>query len=57
MIIRQQPTASVLSNIYDICNRLFGDDNNCFYTEDEIEEKKQNSNNIFLEAEYETKNS
>lgn len=57
MIIRQQPTASVLSNIYDICNRLFGDDNNCFYTDDEIEEKKQNSNNIFLEAEYETKNS
>ena len=56
MIIRTEPTASVLSNIYDICNRLFTDDN-CFYTDDEIELKKQNSNNIFLEAEYEAKNS
>lgn len=56
MIIRQQPTASVLSNIYDICNRLFSDEK-CFYSEQEWEQEKQNENNIFLEAKYEAKTS
>lgn len=49
MVIRQQPTASVLSNIYDVCNRLFSDEK-CFYTDTELEQAKLNENNIFLEA-------
>ena len=47
MVIRGEATAKTLECIYDICNRLFkGED--CFYTQDELEQERANGDNTFL---------
>ena len=47
MVIRNEANANTLEYIYDICNRLFkGKD--CFYTKEDLERERTNSNNIFL---------
>ena len=50
MVIRGELKAHALMNLYDVCNRLFKDDD-CFYTKEEIEQKKTNEKNIFIERE------
>ena len=47
MVIRNKTNAKALEQIYDICNRLFKDEN-CFYTKEELEQEKTNEKNIFL---------
>jgi hypothetical protein len=47
-IIRSTPTAATLSNLYDYINKTF-QDNDLFYTKEEIEKLKENENFIFLE--------
>ena len=47
MVIRSEAQAGTLEHIYDICNRLFKD-KNCFYTQEELEQKRADENNIFL---------
>ena len=47
LVIRREVQANTLKNIYDICNRIFKNDD-CFYTNEEIEQEKTNGNNIFL---------
>ena len=47
MVIRSEAKANTLEYIYDICNRLFKDED-CFYTNEELEQERTNENNIFL---------
>lgn len=47
MVIRGKVDNQTLLNIYDTCNRIF-DKSDCFYTEQELEEKKQEKGNIFI---------
>jgi hypothetical protein len=37
-----------LRKIYEVCNRLFKDKEECFYTKEEVEKLKKNKKNIFL---------
>lgn len=50
MVIRGEINANKLISIYDICNKIFNDDD-CFYTTEEIEQKKTNEENIFIRKE------
>ena len=47
MVIRSEAKANTLINFYDVCNRLFSSDD-CFYTNDEIEQERTNEKNIFI---------
>lgn len=51
MVIRGTATASTVEHLFDVCNRIFKDDN-CFYTKDELEQERTNEKNIFLKKEY-----
>ena len=37
-----------LEKIYDICNKLFKNKDECFYTTEEIKELKKDKKNVFL---------
>lgn len=37
-----------LENLYDICNELFSDYADCFYTKDEVQKLRRNTENEFL---------
>lgn len=37
-----------LLKIYDVCNRLFKDKEECFYTKEEVKKLKKDQNNIFI---------
>lgn len=37
-----------LTIIYELCNRLFQEKDECFYTKDEVKELKKDKKNIFL---------
>lgn len=50
MVIRGELQANTLTTLYDICNRLF-DNDDCFYTEEEVEQEKTNEKNVFLKKE------
>lgn len=50
MVIRSEAEANTLENLFNVCNRIFKNDN-CFYTKEELEQKKQNENNIFIRKE------
>ena len=50
MVIRGELKANTLKNVYDICNKLFKNDD-CFYTEEEVEQEKTNEKNVFLKKE------
>jgi len=47
MVIRGEVDNQTLLNIYDTCNRIF-DKSDCFYTEQELENLKQDKKNIFI---------
>ena len=47
MVIRSDPKAKTLEQIYDVCNRLFKDED-CFYTKEAIEQERAKENNVFL---------
>ena len=47
MVLRGQVTTEKLTNIYDTINRIVKN-KNCYYEEQEIENKKMNAENIFL---------
>lgn len=51
MVIRSEARASTLENLFDVCNRIFKNDD-CFYTNEELEQEKTNEKNIFLKKEY-----
>ena len=38
----------IKKSLYDGCNRLFKDNENCFYTEEEIKKLKRDKTNIWL---------
>lgn len=48
MIIRGTPTSSKLTHVYNTIQRLI-DNQECYYTKDEIEKLKKDEKNIFLE--------
>ena len=50
MVIRGEVKANTLTNLYDICNILFENDD-CFYTKEELEQKKTNEKNVFIKKE------
>lgn len=37
-----------LEKIYEVCNRLFKDKEECFYTKEEVKELKKDSKNNFI---------
>ena len=47
MVIRSEAKANTLEALYDICNRLFNNDD-CFYTKEELEQERTNEKNIFI---------
>lgn len=47
MVIRGKATASTVEHLFDVCNRIFKNED-CFYTEDEVEKKRTDENYIFL---------
>ena len=49
MVIRGEVDNQTLLNIYDTCNRIF-DKSDCFYTEQELENLKQDKKNIFIKG-------
>lgn len=48
MIIRGTPTVGKLKHIYNTIQRLI-DNQECYYTKEEIEKLKKDEKNIFLE--------
>ena len=53
-VIRQQPTALVLSNLYDIIRKTI-QDADAYYTDEQIMALKENPNNVFIKDERKTK--
>lgn len=47
-IVRTNPTKETLQIIYDTCNKIFKDDETCFYSKEETKLLKNNKKNIFL---------
>ena len=50
MVIRSEAKANTIENLFDVCNRIFKDDD-CFYTKEKLEQERKNKNNIFLRKE------
>ena len=50
MVIRKEPTQAVLANLYQVVRELF-DDEEFYYSTEQIEEMKKDEKNIFLEGE------
>lgn len=50
MVIRSEAKANTLEILFDVCNRIFTN-GDCFYTNEEVEQKKTNEKNIFLKKE------
>jgi len=44
----KEPNSKALIELYDVCNRLFKDKPNCFYTSKEVQELKENGSKIFI---------
>ena len=42
------PSKIALKNLYDVCNRLFKDNPECFYTKEEVQELKKDKSKIFI---------
>lgn len=49
MVIRGQVTEKKLEQIYDIARAIIKD-NSCYYTQEEIDELKKDSKNIFFKG-------
>ena len=47
MVIRKEPTKAVLANLYQVIRTIF-EDEEFYYTKEQIEELKKNNSNIFL---------
>ena len=47
-VIMQPPTKEKLKIIYDVCNKVFRDNENVFYTKEQVKELKKDKSNIFL---------
>ena len=47
-VIIQPPTKEKLKNIYDVCNKVFRDNDAVFYTKEQVRELKRDESNIFL---------
>jgi hypothetical protein len=50
MVIRSEAKANTLEAFYDICNRIFNNDD-CFYTKEDLEQERTNEKNIFIKKE------
>ena len=37
-----------LTHLYDVCNEIFKDKEECFYTSKEVEQLRKNKKNIFI---------
>lgn len=44
----QPPTKEKLKIIYDVCNKVFRDNEDVFYTKEQVKELKKDKSNIFL---------
>ena len=47
-VIMQPPTKEKLKIIYDVCNKIFRDNEEVFYTKEQVKELKKDKSNIFL---------
>ena len=47
-IISKPPSKEKLKRIYDVCNRVFKNDD-CFYSKEQVIELKKDKSNIFIE--------
>lgn len=50
MIVREETNYRALKSIYDVLNEII-DNNNCFYTQNEVKELKENTQNKFIRGE------
>lgn len=48
--IPKNTSYTALENLYDVCNELFADYSECFYTSEEVFRLKKDKNNIFLKG-------
>lgn len=46
-VISKPPNKEKLKRIYDVCNKVFKNDN-CFYSKEEVKELKKDKSNIFI---------
>lgn len=53
-VTRKQPTAAVLTNLYDIITKTILDED-AYYTNEQLEALKKDTTNIFLKSERTTK--
>lgn len=54
MVKRGKPTVAVMTNLYNIIKETI-QDNEAYYSLEQIDELKKNPNNIFLKSERKTK--
>jgi hypothetical protein len=47
-VIMKPPTKEKLKIIYDVCNKVFRDNDAVFYTKEQVRELKKDKSNIFL---------
>lgn len=47
-VIMQPPTKEKLKIIYDVCNKVFRDNEDVFYTKEQVKELKKDKSNIFI---------
>lgn len=47
MIVRGETNYRALKSIYDVLNEII-DNNNCFYTQEEIRELREDEKNLFM---------
>lgn len=47
-VVMQPPTKEKLKNIYDVCNKIFRDNENVFYSKEQVKDLKKDKTNIFL---------
>ena len=47
VISKEKPSKENLKALYDLCNKLFQEDK-YFYTRQEVQELKQDKNNVFI---------
>lgn len=50
MVVREESNYRALKSIYDILNEII-DNNNCFYTKDEVKNLKEDTKNKFIRGE------
>ncbi len=46
--LNKEENKKKIKKLYDVCNQIFKDNPECFYTHEEVKKLKQDPSNIFL---------